>query len=201
MIDLIYMCQNWITFVFVCLRRLRKIQVVHFWSFLHLNQFDLPQANYVTSISGSISRNPGLGDGVSWRGYAELGGAQCPILWHFKAPSVSPLFKPLGMTHLWQCYITDNALKAPAALAWKTPHSWLILLSLWQRKHTSAQRDVSMVHGPLQHGWWSACGVEHAPWVSGLCHSFFFRHKDDVFTVASLQPTTHHVCYSHVMLH
>lgn len=40
--------------------------------------------------------------------------AQCS-LWHFKAPSVSPQFKPLGMTHVWQCYITHHALKAPTA--------------------------------------------------------------------------------------
>jgi len=58
-------------------------------------------------------------------------------LWHFKARCVSPPFKPLGMTHLWQCYIIRHALKAPATLPWKTAHSWLILLSQLQPKHIS----------------------------------------------------------------
>lgn len=127
--------------------------------FPYWNQSDLLQVSYVTAISGSIWWSPGLGDHVCWRGYAKLGTAQSPILWHFKAPSVSLLFKPLGMTHLWQCYITHNALKAPAALPWKTVHSWLILPSLGQRKHT-AQQDVSMVHGLLQHSWCSPCSAE-----------------------------------------
>lgn len=127
--------------------------------FPHWNQSDFLQASYVTAISGSIWWSPGLGDHVCWRGYAELGAAQSPVLCHFKAPSVFLLFKPLGMTHLWQCYITHNALKAPAAQPWKTPHSWLILLSLGQRKH-NAQQDVSTVHGLLQHSWCSRHGAE-----------------------------------------
>lgn len=204
-----YMCKNSLTFVFFniyiiyiyvfiylflffygdqnlqkgCLRRKKRGAggLCILGHFLHLNQVDLLHLSYVTSISGSIWWNPGLGGNVSWRGYAELSGAQCPVLWHFKAPSVSLLFKPLGMTHLWQCYITHNALKAPAALPWKTAHSWLILLSLWQRKHTSDQRDVSMVHGLLRHSRWSPCGVEHAPLVIGLCHSFLGQ-KDNVLT-------------------
>lgn len=127
--------------------------------FPYWNQSDLLQASYVTAISGSIWWSPGLGDHVRWWGYTELGTAQSPVFWHIKAPSVSLLFKPLRMTHLWHCYITHNALKAPAAQPWKTAHSWLILLSLGQRKHTP-QQDVSMVHGLLQHSWCSPCGAE-----------------------------------------
>lgn len=79
--------------------------------------------------------------------------AQCS-LWYFKAPSVSPPFKPQGITHLWQSYITHHALKASAAPPWKTAHSWLILPPLSRRKHTSDQQVVSVVYDLLQHSWW-----------------------------------------------
>lgn len=66
--------------------------------------------------------NPGLwsGGGVRVGVFGDLmeHKAQCS-LWHSKASSVSPPFKPLGMTHLLRCYITHHALRAPAALPMK----------------------------------------------------------------------------------
>lgn len=110
-----------------------------------------------------------------------LDGAQSPV---FIVTLQSPLcvsFKPLGMTHLWQCYITHHALRAPAAPPWKTAHSWLILLLLWQRKHTSDQQEVfhsprsvtaQLMTSPRRRG---------VPLVSGQCHGFHV-HKEDVST-------------------
>lgn len=91
--------------------------------------------------------------------------AQCS-LWHFKAPSVSPPFKPLGMTHLWQCYITHYGLKAPAILLWKAAHSWLILQSL---------RSTLVINTKFP---WPPCSAV-CTLVSGQCHSFPV-HKEDV---------------------
>lgn len=97
-----------------------------------------------------------------------------------KPPLYLSLFKPLGMTHLWQCYITHNALKAPAAPPGKTDSSFMVnfTISVTMEAH---QRDVSMVRSPSQNSWRSSCGVERAPLVSGVCRSFL-EHKDHVFT-------------------
>lgn len=136
-----------------------KKGVMHSQSFSLLESIWPPASKLCNCHLWVYLMEPRTGDHVRWQGCAELGTAQSPVLWHFKAPSVSLLFKPLGMTHLWQCYITHNALKALAAQPWKTAHSCLILLFLGQRKHTP-QLDVSMVNGLLQHSWCSPCGAE-----------------------------------------
>lgn len=97
-------------------------------------------------MSGSIWWNPGLVDrgvGGDTRNSVEHKAQFCVTS---KPPSVSLLFKPLGMTHLWQCYITHNALKAPAAPPGKTDSSFTVnfTISLTTEAH---QRPTRCFHG------------------------------------------------------
>lgn len=126
--------------------------------------------------------------------------AQCS-LWHFKAPSVSPPFKPLGMTHLWQRYITHHSLKAAVILPWKTALSWLILLSLWQRRQTSDQHHIfnSPCSVMAQMIVFLRRRMYRSEWsVSQLCGftvGVFFMRLGYVYTWVSQELTTHSIVH------
>lgn len=115
----------------------------HSWSFSSLESI-WPPANQLCNVHVWLCRS--LGWAVSWRGCAEPSGAQSPVLWHFKASSVSLLFQPLGVTHLWQCYITHNVPKAPAAPGRQTAHSRFVLLS--SATMEAPQRPAGCFHAP-----------------------------------------------------